>query len=141
MPLNNETLYSEAEKAKLAGIEEGADVTDLANINSSISGGFLNLGGATTLTISSGAVTATKSFCKIDTEAASASDDLDTINGGTTGDILFIHPVADAHNIVVKHNTGNILTSTNTDITLDFQKNPLMFFFTGTYWIMIGGRY
>jgi hypothetical protein len=72
-----------------------------------------------TLTISSGIVTVTGSTHIIDTESAAASDDLDTINGGQDGQIIYVRSVADARNVVLKHNTGNIWNPWAKDITLD----------------------
>lgn len=42
------------------------------------------------LTIASGAITATQTYVQVDTEAAAATDDLDTINGGEPGDLLVV---------------------------------------------------
>lgn len=82
--------------------------------------GNLAFADATTLTISSGAVTATQNYHAIDTEGAAASDDLDTISGITDdGFFLLIRAVNSAHNIVIKHDTGNIHCAGGVDITLD----------------------
>lgn len=71
------------------------------------------------LTISSGAVTVTGSNHTLDTESDASSDDLDTINGLSDGQIISVKIVADARNVVLKHNTGNIFNPLLTDITLD----------------------
>lgn len=78
-------------------------------------------GSATALTIATGAVTLTNnsSSYSIDTEGAAASDDLDTISGGQDGQVIFIRSTADARNVVLKHNTGNIYNPNVFDITLD----------------------
>ena len=76
--------------------------------NFTIGSGFLNFGTAAPLTIATGAVTATQTTHTIDTEGATASDDLDTINGGTEGDILIITSANNARTVVVKDATGNI---------------------------------
>lgn len=70
-------------------------------------GGFLNLGFGPELVISNGAVTATSSYHRIDTENNAATDDLTTINGGTDGDILVIRVAASARDVVVK-DAGNL---------------------------------
>lgn len=70
--------------------------------------GFLNIGSASELTISSGAVTATKTFHTIDTEGDASTDDLDTINGGVAGHILVLRPASDARTVVLKDGTGNL---------------------------------
>lgn len=68
----------------------------------------LNFNSATELTISSGAVTATQGHHNIDNEANAANDDLDTINGGDSGDILLILPNNDARTVRIRNGMGNI---------------------------------
>lgn len=79
--------------------------------------GKFNIGAINELTISSGAVTITKSLHYIDTEGDAASDDLDTINGGTEGDILILRAANNSRTVVVKNATGNILCAG--DFSLD----------------------
>src|SRR4030042_188506 len=87
----------------------GSAATVVARLAHSINNaGMLEFDGAGALTISSGAVTVTQNFHKIDTEGASASDDLDTINGNTDGFFVVLRNTADARNVVIKHDTGNI---------------------------------
>ena len=64
----------------------------------------LNTGTAPTLTITAGviAVTNVGSSYSIDTEGASVTDDLDTINGGADGDVIFVRNVDNARNVVLK---------------------------------------
>lgn len=97
--------------------------------------GFLRLPLASELTIASGAVTATKSHHKIDTESDAATDDLDTISGGSEGDFLVIEAANAARTVVVKHATGNIYTFSGADITLDDYGKAAKFFHDGTNWI------
>ena len=73
----------------------------------------------TDLTIAAGAITVTRSHHRVDTQGAAATDDLDTINGGSSGRLLIIRPVSSARTVVIKHNTGNILTNGGLDISLD----------------------
>jgi len=81
--------------------------------------GYVKFGPGTTLTIASGVVTLTGNYHKVETEGAGASDDLTTINGGATGQVLLLQSVADARNVVIKHGTGNIYCVGAKDITLD----------------------
>jgi hypothetical protein len=69
------------------------------------------------LTIASGAVTATQNFHTIDTESSTTTDDLDTINGGNDGAILYLSAASGARTVVLKDLTGNI--DGPGDITLD----------------------
>ncbi len=78
------------------------------------------------VTIATGAITITQSRIKMDTEAAGASDDLDTINGAMNGAIIFIYTTDDARDVVVKHDTGNIKLNGGADITLDTTDKVLM---------------
>lgn len=70
-----------------------------------------------TLTIASGAITVTGVYHLVDTEASAASDDLDTINGGTAGQYLELRTANSSRDVVVT-NSGNITTPTGTSITL-----------------------
>lgn len=75
---------------------------------------------ATSLTISSGAVTVTQNFHRIDTEGSAATDDLTTLTTtATTAMLLIIRPVNSGRTVVVKHDTGNIQCAGGVDITLD----------------------
>ena len=72
-----------------------------------------------TLTIATGAITpgAFPQYL-VDTEAAAVIDDLATINGEIDGKLLFLRTVADARDVIVKHNTGNIYNPALQDIVL-----------------------
>lgn len=101
----------------------GANVP-LLNANNTHSGvntftGKLVLPRKSELTLVSGAVTPTGYFHTIDTESDASSDDLDTINSGTDGQVITLTPAHTDRTIVVKHNTGNIATLSGADITLD----------------------
>jgi len=89
-------------------------------------------GTATELTIASGAITKTQSFHKIDTEGDAASDDLDTINGGSEGEVQVIRCVSSARVIRVKNGTGNIEMAT--DVLLDETGKMLTLIYDGTNW-------
>lgn len=71
------------------------------------------------LTIASGIITI-GAFAEynIDTEGSAASDDLDTINGTSSGKLLFLRTTDDARDITIKHNTGNIYNPALQNIVL-----------------------
>lgn len=69
---------------------------------------FINMGTGSTLTISGGEITITESFHRIDTEGGAATDNLDTINGGSTGDLLILASIANARDPTLKDATGNL---------------------------------
>jgi len=69
------------------------------------------------LTISGGAVTVTKSYHKIETEGAAATDDLVTIAGVAEGRILFLRAAHTDRTVVLKATGGNLVLGA--DISLD----------------------
>lgn len=93
----------------------------------------LKVGVATALTITSGIITKSRSYHKIDTESAAASDDLDTINGGAEGDILVIRATSSSRTVVAKDNTGNLQLAG--DCTLDNAEDTLTLIYDGTNWL------
>lgn len=80
--------------------------------------GWISIGSAGQATIASGAITLTRSYMTVDTEGGAATDDLDTINGGADGDIVYLRQVNSARDIVLKHATGNLRLNGATDKTL-----------------------
>lgn len=98
----------------------------------------IHLTDATELTIASGAITATQSQHRVDTEADAASDDLDTITMASgAGSMLFIAPAHTDRSIVLKHGTGNIATWNGEDVTLDNTAHWAMLMRFGTTWLVI----
>ncbi|RLC84936.1 MAG: hypothetical protein DRJ03_12970, partial [Chloroflexi bacterium] len=99
--------------------------------------GKLNFKGATTLTVSSGAVTVSQSYHYVDTEGGASTDDLDTINGGTGGDILYLRAADPSRTVVIKHGTGNIVTPDGNDYSLDSTDKVATLLFDGTNWHLV----
>lgn len=110
--------------------------TDSQDIDSDlVDPGFLRTANYGTLTIASGVVTVTGSMHKIDTEAAAATDDLDTINGGTEGDWLIIHSATSTRDPTIKHGTGNIKLPGGTDFTMNASTDWCLLYKQNTNWI------
>jgi len=82
-------------------------IVDLGQITSLIDD-RVTTGGATNATIASGVITYSSSFMSIDTQGAAGTDDLDTINGGTEGDLLVLR-ATDSTRTVVLTDAGNIV--------------------------------
>lgn len=93
---------------------------------------------ATELTIAAGSITATQTYHAVDTEADAATDDLDTIAGGTLNDLLVIRAAHDDRTVVVKHGTGNIWTIGEADISLEDTEDHLLLIYDGTKWCTLG---
>lgn len=115
---------------------------DIAMNNYSTSGALtiknkLNLNTPTSATIASGAITYSAVNMLIDTEGSAASDDLTTINGGVNGDILIISEVNAARDITIKHGTGNIKTSTGTDLVFTDTEDKIILQYDGSNWVEI----
>ena len=60
------------------------------------------------VTISSGAITVTSSYVRVLTEGSASSDDLDTINGGVAGQVLYLHQQLSTKDVTLKDGTGNL---------------------------------
>lgn len=70
---------------------------------------------ATELTIASGVVELTQSHHSIDTEGDAANDDLDTMNGLSSGAILFLLPKNSARQVRIRNGVGNIFLKHQVD--------------------------
>jgi len=108
------SLYRNSANGQLYIKESGSGNTGwIALLSRSKS--ILTVGGA--LTIAAGVVTITNSIHAIDTEAAAATDDLDTISGGTTGQLLVLSADNSARDVVLKDGTGNLRLSADFTMT------------------------
>ena len=94
--------------------------------------GLLNFGTATELTIAAGVITVTQSYHTVDTESDAPADDLDTINGGTEGDIIILRSTVNARDIIIRDGTGNI--NMLNDFTLANVNDKIMLIFNGSNW-------
>lgn len=121
------------------GTDPAGTKTDLKTrlIQSLSTEGNLKFAAPTTLTISSGDITITQNFHLVDTEAAGASDDLDTINGGADGMVLILRQANDARDVTVKHAIGNIYTTSGADYVLSSSKQALMLIYDNTLSVWI----
>lgn len=97
--------------------------------------GLVNIPEGAELTISAGVITVTDSYHHVDTEADAGTDDLDTINGGTSGDILFLRANNDARTVVCKDGTGNLTLAG--DFSLDSVSDRILLHYDGTNWVEI----
>jgi hypothetical protein len=65
----------------------------------------------------------------IDTEGLAATDDLDTISGGGTGNMIVLSAASDARTVVLKDNTGNLRLAG--DFSLDALTDRIVLINTG----------
>lgn len=104
---------------------DAADVTTvdnelLAHINNIIGGtqSILPLMSTSTATIASGAITVTSAYMTVDTEGAVAWDDLDTLTGGSVGQMLYLIQANSARNVTLRHGVGNFYSFTGANVVL-----------------------
>jgi hypothetical protein len=128
------TVLARAAAAQTANIFEAQDSsgTKLAAIGPA---GMVNLGPSPTLVIAAGVITATKSYHKVDTEGGAATDNLDTINGGTDGDVIILRTANVARDVTIKNGTGNLRTAG--DFTLDFLEDRIMLQYDGDLMVWV----
>ena len=94
----------------------------------------LNFDAVSSLTIAAGVVTVTRSHHSLDTEAAAATDDLDTLTatGLTDGFVVVLRPANVARVVTVKDGTGNLLL--NGDYALNATDRSITLLYDGTNW-------
>lgn len=101
-------------------------------------------GTSTALTISAGVVTLTNNSSSyiIDTEGSTASDDLDTINSGQDGQIIFLRLQNAARIINVRNAVGNIKIETGATITLNSTSQVLILRYDSNLanWVVIANN-
>jgi hypothetical protein len=91
------------------GIDMSTPTNDSGNVRDNVITGATTYSvGDTEVTIASGVITATMGSHTVDTESDASTDDLDTINGGYDGRVLYLNPESSARTIVVKDGTGNM---------------------------------
>jgi len=101
----------------------------------------IGLGASVELTIAAGSVAKTKAYHDIDVEGGvAATDDLDTITGGTEGDVLFLRAENAARTIVLKDGAGaGKLDLRGNDIYLTDINQFVLLQHNGTEWVLVSG--
>lgn len=145
--LSSLALTTTGNGASLIGIEDAAGVFTGTTVEAALqelagAGGIivdLIFKAATELTIATGAITATQAVHTVDTQADAASDDLDTMAGGTVEEIVFLRPASAARTVVVKHAIGaNCFACPGArDISLAEGTDWVMCAYDGTQWVVV----
>ena len=128
--------------AKLpASITGDADTVDGKHVADLMLGGFPTMGAASYVSIATGAITVASPYSKyaVNTESSGVADDLDTISGGTTGQVLALTLYNSARRVVIKHGTGNIILPNATDIDIPYNAFTLLWY-DGSSWFLMGAR-
>lgn len=92
-----------------------------------------NFASATELTINGGSITATQTYHTVDTEGDAANDDLDTVAGGSEGDLLILRAENAGRTVTCKDGTGNLLLAG--DFDLDDTADTIMLIYDGSNWL------
>jgi hypothetical protein len=97
----------------------------------------INLKAPTTLTVASGAIAVSGMYHLVETGIV-GSTNLNTINATNNfmGDLLILRLATATHNVVVKHNTGNIQL-TGGDVTLSYTYDTISLLYTGSTWVKV----
>lgn len=90
-----------------------------------------------TVTIAAGVITPESTAQKVDTEGLAATDDLDTISITSQVSLCFITAASGTRDVVIKNGTGNIVTSTGADITLDTLDKAAIAYKCSTKWLVM----
>lgn len=120
------------------GNVSGASVTASANL--SFAGdltGALDLADAIELTVASGNITVTQAVHRVDGQG-DADDNLDTINGGSSGQAVLLYPENAARNITLRHGVGNLVTGDGNDYTIPDNGLALLLY-DGANWRLVAG--
>ncbi len=108
---------SHGEKIYLQAEDASGNMKTLATLDPTVPcakfDGAVSIGEITDLVISNGAITVSKSYHAIDTEGGAASDELTTINGGQTGQLLILQAISVLRPVTVVENTGNLRLAGN----------------------------
>jgi hypothetical protein len=128
----------------------GSNLYTVGNVVTSkmtVSGRFVTTGGFSIGTrvvagaIATGVLTlpaATTNNWTVDTEAAAAFDDLDTITGGLDGDIIFLSCVSDVRQVLVSATAGNIKLMGGGNRLLGNSIDILALQKVGSSWLEVG---
>ena len=95
------------------------------------------------LTIASGVISITgPGYYELDTEGAGVTDNLDTINGGSEGDVIILKIANDARNVVLKHGTAGSdnIDLIDLDITMDTTNQRVRLQKGSTNWVESSSR-
>lgn len=95
-----------------------------------------SLGALTVYTIAAGVITITApGRLAIDTEGGAATDDLDTINGGSDGDVIIAGSASAARDVTFKDGTGNMRLAGDFSATHFQDQITLMYYGAIAAWV------
>jgi len=90
-----------------------------------------------TLEIASGVITITHSLHEVEVQGASGDDNLDTINGGVSGQILILRAFDGGRTVTLKHEEDNIFITGGSDFELNSSSDVAICLKDGNDWLVI----
>ena len=114
------------------GLTQAAEIKEDKSLNLE---GSLCLGNEGSLTLAANEITITKSFHKVAVESG-ATDNLEVINGGANGTILYLRAATDSGTIVVK-NTSTIRLAGGADFSMDLSTDIIQLIKDDTLWLEV----
>lgn len=111
----------------------GPDEFKVLNVTAFV-GDFLNIGSpGSTVTVTSNAITVTRSWHNVSATGTNAQRSLRTINGGSVGDILVLQrDPASPGTVIIDDNVGNIRAAG--DFTLSHEQDKVVLICAGAEW-------
>lgn len=102
----------------------------------------LNLGSFSSKTISSGAISVNtalgdRTLVTVDTESSAATDDLDTITGSVTGDVLILKIANNSRIVTLVQGSGNIVTWNDKNVILTDTNMLAILCYNGSNWLVL----
>lgn len=141
-----DTLSEVLDELYLAATTAGSDTftdsaawytTDTINAAFAQLAAFAGTKPAATATIAAGVLALAGSVQAVETEAAAASDDVATLSGLADGQVAYLYLADAAHNVVLKHGTGNIVCPGGFDITLDLTTDSVLVKRQGASYVVV----
>ncbi len=126
-----------APKTYVAAILTVSDMNTYQRDNIAFLKANIALDAAVELTIAAGVVTKTKGYHFIDTQGGGPTDDLDTINGASDGDVLFLEAEHTDRTVILKEGTGNLQLGGDIYLTGTGQVVALLYNGTLAKWLLL----
>ena len=129
---NNNPIYLKKDYSAITALMHRPQIAML-NLQPALGGSnYVIASGALTITGTVASANKNLSRINVDTEGAAATDDLDTITGGVSGDILILAAANSTRTVVCKDGTGNM--SLAGDFSMDNTQDRIVLMYEGTTW-------
>ena len=129
---NNNPIYLKKDYSAITALIHRPQIAML-NLQPALGGSnYVISSGVLVITGTVASINKNLSRINVDTESSAATDDLDTITGGVSGDILILAAVNSARTVVCKNGTGNMILAG--DFSMDNANDRIVLMYEGTTW-------